>query len=118
MNAHEFINYKLEFDLNHPYIPTEEEIISVLDERDDVANNEPIKEADNVQIGDVMVDGVAFKDAKSALVTLKKKLERRPTDVISLVQSICTLQKEIRTLACTNSSKYFKFNLPLRLDVR
>jgi hypothetical protein len=32
MNAHEFINYKLEFDLNNPFIPTEEEIISILDE--------------------------------------------------------------------------------------
>ena len=30
-----------------------------------------IEEVDNVQIGDVMVDGVWFKDVESALVTLK-----------------------------------------------
>ena len=35
MNAHEFINYELEFDINNPYIPIEEELIGMLDERDD-----------------------------------------------------------------------------------
>ena len=69
MNAHEFINYVLDFDLNNLYIPIEEEIISMLNERDNATNNEPIEEVDNVQIGDVVVDRVGFKDAKSALVT-------------------------------------------------
>ena len=85
---------------------------------DDATDNEPIKKANNMQISDVMVDGVEFKDTKSALVTLKQFLEQRPIDVTSLIQSICTLQKEIRILACTNFSKYFRFVLPLRLDVR
>ena len=40
MNEHEFINY----DLSNSYIPTEEGIIDVLDEINDVANNEPAKE--------------------------------------------------------------------------
>jgi hypothetical protein len=31
VNAHKFINYELEFDLNNPYIPTEKEIIGTLD---------------------------------------------------------------------------------------
>ena len=31
MNAHELINYDLEFDLNNPYIPTKEEVIGMLD---------------------------------------------------------------------------------------
>ena len=35
----------------------------MLDERDDVADNKPIEEVDNVQIGDVVVDRVEFKDA-------------------------------------------------------
>jgi hypothetical protein len=56
MNAHEFIKYELEFDLNNPYIPIEEEIIGMLDKGDDATNNEPIENVDNVQIGDVMVD--------------------------------------------------------------
>ena len=35
MNAHEFINYELEVDLNNPYICIEDELISILDERGD-----------------------------------------------------------------------------------
>ena len=65
MNYHEFINYELEFYLNNPYILIQEEILSMLDERDDAANN--------VHIGDVVVDRVGFKDVESALVTLKEK---------------------------------------------
>ena len=30
-NAHEFINYEVEFDLNNRYTPTEEEFIGMLD---------------------------------------------------------------------------------------
>ena len=51
MNVHEFLSYELQIDLNNPYIPTEEEIIGMLDEIDDVADNEPNEEIDNVQIG-------------------------------------------------------------------
>ena len=46
----------------------------MLDERDDAINNECIKKIGNVQIGDVVIDRVGFKDAKSALVTLKQRL--------------------------------------------
>ena len=67
----------------------------MLDERHDATDNEPIEEVDNVQIGDVVVDKVGFKDAKNALVTLKQFLEQRPTDVAPLIHSIRTLQKEI-----------------------
>ena len=75
------------------YICVEEEIISVLEERDDAAVNEPIKEVGIVQIGDV-VDIVGFNVAKSALVTLKQLFEQRYVDVTPLIQSIQTLQKE------------------------
>ena len=68
MNAHEFIDYELEFDLSNPYMPIEEKIIGMLDERDDAIDNEHVEEVDNVQIGDVMVDRVGFKDVESALV--------------------------------------------------
>jgi hypothetical protein len=71
MNAHEFIKDELEIELNNPHIPIEEEITSMLDERDDAANNEPIEEVDNVQIGEVVIDKVRYKDVESALVTLK-----------------------------------------------
>lgn len=51
-------NYELEFDLNKVHIPIVEEIIGMLDERTNATGNEPIEEADNVQIGDVVVDRV------------------------------------------------------------
>ena len=43
----------------------------MLDERGDAIDNEPIEEVDNVIIGDVVIDRVGFKDAKSELVTFK-----------------------------------------------
>ena len=55
----------MEFELNNPYIPIEQEIIGMLDERDDAANN-LIEEVDNERIGDVVVDRVGFKDVESA----------------------------------------------------
>jgi len=58
---------KPEYDLNNSYIPTEEEIIGMPDGGGDEADNKPIEEVDNVQISDVVVDRVRFKDAKSAL---------------------------------------------------
>jgi hypothetical protein len=49
MNAHEFLNCIMEFDLSNPYILNEEEIIRMLDKRDNATDNEPIEEVDNVQ---------------------------------------------------------------------
>ena len=71
MNAREFINYKLEFDLNNPYTPNEKDIIGRFDGGGDAIDNEPIEEVDNVQSSDVVVNRVGFKDVESALVTLK-----------------------------------------------
>ena len=69
INTHEFTNYDLESDLNNPYTLSEEEIIGMLDRGVDANDNEPI-EVDNVQISDVMVGRVGFKD-ESTLLTLK-----------------------------------------------
>ena len=66
MNSQEFLNYELEFDLSIPYILIEE-VIGVLDEIDDAIDNEHVEEVDHVQIGDVVVDKVGFKDVESAL---------------------------------------------------
>ena len=54
MHAHELVNYDLEFDLT--YTPIEEEIISMLDEKDAATDNEHIKEVGDVQIRDVVVN--------------------------------------------------------------
>jgi hypothetical protein len=40
MNAHDFINYEVEFDLHNPYIPIMKEIIHMLDDKDDAVDNE------------------------------------------------------------------------------
>ena len=56
-----------EFDLNNPYTPTQKEILGMLvDGGGDAANNEPIKEVDNVQISDVVIGKEGFKDVESA----------------------------------------------------
>ena len=77
MNVLEFINNELDSYLNNLYIPIEVGIIGMLDEIDNAADNGPIEEASNVQIGDVLVDRVGFKDAESELVILKQM----PTNV-------------------------------------
>ena len=82
MNAHELMNYELAFDLNN--LRTYEGGNSRFDERDDAIGNEPIEEVDNVQIGDVLVNKVGFKDAKSA-VTLKHFWEQKSIDVTPLI---------------------------------
>ena len=94
MNAHEFINYELEFDFNKFQIPIKEEIIGVLDERNGATVNEPNIETDNVQIGDVLVNKVRLKDVESVLMTFKQFLEQNPIDATPLIQSNQTLQKE------------------------
>ena len=85
MNAHEFFKYEPEFDINDPYIPTKEENIGMLDEGDDASDNELIERVDNVQISDVMVDRIGFKDAENIVVTLKKLLEQRHTNVTPFI---------------------------------
>jgi hypothetical protein len=50
----------IKFDLNNPYILIKEKIKRMIDERDDAIDNEPLDEANNVQIGDVVIDRVGF----------------------------------------------------------
>jgi hypothetical protein len=71
--------------LNNPYTFIEEEIIGNLDERDDAIDNERIEEVDNVHIGDVVVNKIGIKDAKSAFLTLKQFLEQRRSGVTPLI---------------------------------
>jgi hypothetical protein len=79
MNVYEFINYELDFDMDNPHIHVEEEILGILDEIDDATGNEPIKETNDVQIDDVLIDKACFKDVGIDLETLfeKKKEKRR-----------------------------------------
>ena len=79
MNAHEFINHELEL----TYL-LKRKIIVTRDERDDVSDIDPIEEVENVQIDDVVVDSVGFKNIESALVILYQFLEEILTDVTLL----------------------------------
>ena len=91
INAHEFINYELELDLNTMYTPTKEEIIGMLDGGGDEVMQliiNLLKNLANVQINDVAVDRVGFKDDESALMTLNQFLEQRLVDVTPFIQSI------------------------------
>ena len=86
LNAHEFIHCELEVEhLNTPYMNVEKEFMNMLDERIDATNNQPIEEADNVQIGVVIVNKVGFKDVENAFVTSKQILEQKPTNVTPLI---------------------------------
>ena len=83
----------------------EEESTCLLDEIDDAPDNEHIEEVDNVQkCGGVVVGRVGFKDVESALVTLKKKLEHRPTDVTPTHRKHLSTSKGNRILPSTRIS--------------
>lgn len=58
-------------------------------------DNESIEEVDNVQINDVVVDMVGFKNVESALVIFKQFFWTKTIDVAPLIQSIQTIKKEI-----------------------
>ena len=60
----------------------------MLDQKDYATHNEPIEDNDIVQLGDLVVDKVGFKDVESAFVTLKQVSEQRPINVTPLIQSI------------------------------
>jgi hypothetical protein len=87
MDAHEFINFELEFDLNNPYQPTDEDIIDCLSSEDqDCDLDEDIVDVDEV---------VGLNDAECCLETLKKFLQQRPENVLSDVKNIQDLHKKV-----------------------
>ena len=88
VNAHEYLNYEMEFDLNNPYEPTDEEFLdmysSYLQEVD----------VDEVMV-DVVEEVVGLSVVERSLETLKKYFEQRPNDALSHIRSIQGLQKEV-----------------------
>ena len=81
MNAHEYLNYEMEFDLNNPYEPTDEEFLDMYS-----SEHQEI-DVDEVMI-DVVEEVVGFSVAKRSLETLKKYFEQRPNDALSHIRSI------------------------------
>ena len=73
--------YEMEFDLNKPYEPTDEEFL-------DMYSSEH-REIDNDEVMvDVVEEVVGFNVAKRSLETLKKYIEQRPNDALSHIRSI------------------------------
>ena len=86
MNANEYINYELEFDLNNPYKPTDEDILDM------ISSNHQDNDVDEVVI---MEEVVGVRAVESALETVKKYLVQRPNNVLQHIRNIEALQKEV-----------------------
>jgi hypothetical protein len=73
MDAHEFVHFEIDFDLNNPYQPIDEEIVQMLSSQHPIVDeNEEV-----IIIDDVVEVHMGFKDALNALETLKKFLEQK-----------------------------------------
>ncbi len=94
MNVQESLNYELEFDLNNPYQPTDEEIIEMLPSQQQ-GNEHEDSDLDEANPHDIVEEVVGFKDVGSALQTLKKFLEQRPNDTMLSIRNIEALEKEV-----------------------
>ena len=68
MNAHEYLNYEMEFNLNNPYEPTDEEFLDIHS-----LQHQKI-DVDEVKV-DVVEEVVGFGVAERSLETLKKYFE-------------------------------------------
>ena len=88
MEAHEYLNYELEFDLNNPYEPTDEEFLDML------PSDQQELDVDEVVVDEVE-EVVGFGVVERALETLKKYFQQRPNDVLSHIKTIQVLQKEV-----------------------
>ena len=66
----------------------------MVDEGDDAIDNEFINKVVNLQIGDVVVNRIGFKNVESVVMTLKQSSEQRPINVRPLMYIIQTLPKQ------------------------
>jgi hypothetical protein len=72
----------------------------MLHERDDAADNEPIQEVDNVQIGDV-VDRVGLKDVESAFDDLQTIFVTKTYSCYATLTNHSSTSKGNRIMECT-----------------
>ena len=96
MNVQEYLNYELEFDLNNPYQPTDEQIIEMLPSQQQGSQHKD-SDPDEANPHDIIEEVVGFKDVGSALQTLKKFLEQRPNDTMLSIRNIEALEKEVES---------------------
>jgi hypothetical protein len=88
MNAHKYLNYEMEFNLNIPYEPTNEEFLDMYSSKHQEID------VDEVMV-DVIEEVVGLNVVECSLETLKKYFEQRPDDALSHIKSIQGLQKEV-----------------------
>ena len=88
MNAHEYLNYEMEFDLNNPYEPTDEEFLDMYSSKHQEIDVDEV-------MADVVEEVVGSNVVEPSLETLKKYFEQRPIDALSHIRSIQGLQKEV-----------------------
>ena len=88
MDAQEFINFEVDFDLDNSYKPTEEDILDLLPSKDlEIA-------ADEI-MDDAVEDVVGFDVAEAAIYTLKRFLQQRPRDVSSRIKLVEIFMQDI-----------------------
>ena len=96
LNVQEYLNYELEFDLNNPYQPTNEQIIEMLPSQQQ-DNEYKDSDLDEANPHDIVEEVVGFKNVGSALQTLKFFLEQRPNDTMLSIRNIEALEKEVES---------------------
>jgi hypothetical protein len=91
MSAHEYVHYELEFDLNNPCVPTEEEAweLIVPDIYEDVEESNTCPE--------IVVPRVLFFEVERSLVTIQNFLEQQE-DVFAIASRFSSLHKQISTM--------------------
>ena len=88
MEAHEYLNYELEFDFKNPYEFTDEEFLDML------PSDQQELDVDEVVVDEVE-EVIELGVAQRALETLKKYFQQRPNNVLSHIRTIQVLQKEV-----------------------
>ena len=88
MNAHEYLNYEMEFDLNNLCEPTNEEFLDMYSSKHQEID------VDKVTV-DVVEEVVGLSVGERSLKTLKKYFEQRSNDALSRIRSIQKLHKEV-----------------------
>ena len=91
MNAHEYLNYEMKFDLNNPYEPTNDEFFNMYSSKHQ-----------EIDVDEVMVDVVekvvGLSVDERSLETLKNFFEKRPNDTLSQIKSIQGLQRKFHLI--------------------
>ena len=119
VNAHEFINLELEFDLNKPYTPIDwgGYRFALWNKIKQLLMNS-LKKVTMCKLGDLVIDWVGFKDVQCALVTLNNFGNKSLLMLHLPSRAIRHFKKEIRFWHGQESHQItFRFVRPLCWDV-